>query len=147
MSNLLSLKILTAEKTVYQDDVLKVILPTESGEIGIMPDHQPLVSIIKSGEIRIEKEDQSIIPLSISAGIVEIRPSSHQLNKKTEVIILASRSELASEIDINRAEEAYARAKKAMEDTENLSDVDFARFQALIDKELNRIKIGKKYRK
>jgi F-type H+-transporting ATPase subunit epsilon len=147
MSNLLSFKILTAEKSVYQDDVLKVILPTESGEIGIMPNHQPLVSIIKSGEIRIEKEDQSIIPLSISAGIVEIRPSSHQLNKKTEVIILASRSELASEIDINRAEEAYARAKKAMEDTENLSDVDFARFQALIDKELNRIKIGKKYRK
>lgn len=147
MSNLLSLKIVTAEKSVYEDDVLKVVLPTESGEIGIMPDHQPLVSIIKPGEIRIEKEDQNIIALSVSAGIVEVKPSSHELDKKTEVIVLASRSELANEIDISRAEEAYTRAKKAMEESENLSDVDFARFQALIDKELNRIKIGKKYRK
>jgi F-type H+-transporting ATPase subunit epsilon len=147
MSKLMSLKILTAEKVVYEDTVQKIVLPTESGEIGILPDHTPLVSIIKTGEIKIEKESKNVIPLSIFSGILEVRPSSTNPKKDTEVIILASRSELATEIDIKRAEEAYERAQKAMEEADNLSDLDFAKFQALIDKELNRIKIAKKYRR
>ncbi len=147
MSKPISLKILTPEKIIYQDEVLKVNIPTESGEIGILPDHAPLVSIIKPGEIRIEKKSNEIVSLSVDTGILEVRPSSHQNNINSEIIILASTSELASDIDIKRAEEAYERAKKAMEESDNLSDVDFARFQAMIDKELNRIKIGKKYKK
>ena len=147
MSKPISLKILTPEKIIYQDEVLKVNIPTESGEIGILPDHAPLVSIIKPGEIRIEKKSNEIVSLSVDTGILEVRPSSHQNNINSEIIILASTSELASDIDIKRAEEAYERAKKAMEESDNLSDVDFARFQAMVDKELNRIKIGKKYKK
>ncbi|MDD3662639.1 MAG: ATP synthase F1 subunit epsilon [Candidatus Pacebacteria bacterium] len=147
MTNLISLKILTPEKVVYQDDVKKIVVPTESGEIGILPDHSPLVSIVKTGELKIEKESNNIIPFSISSGIIEVRPSSNSNKKNSEVVILASRSELATEIDIERAEEAYNRAKKAMEETDNISDVDFAKFQAILDKELNRVKIAKKYRK
>lgn len=147
MTNLISLKILTPEKVVYQDDVKKIVVPTESGEIGVLPDHSPLVSIIKTGEIKIEKESNNVIPFSISSGIIEVRPSSSSDKKNSEVIILASRSELATEIDIERAEEAYKRAKKAMEETDNLSDVDFAKFQAILDKELNRVKVARKYRK
>jgi F-type H+-transporting ATPase subunit epsilon len=148
MKNLISLKILTPEKIVYQDLVRKIVIPTEDGEIGILPDHSPLVSIIKSGEIRISKENEStIIPLTINAGIVIVRPSSNVKKIQSEVILLASRSEFASEIDIERAEEAYKRAKQAMEEPDKLSNIDFAKFQALIDKELNRIKVGKKYRK
>lgn len=148
MKNLISLKILTPEKIVYEDMVSKIDVPTEDGEIGILPNHAPLVSIIKSGEIRISKENQNeIIPLSINSGIIVVKPSSIAQKIDTEIIILASRSELATEIDIKRAEEAYERAKKAMEEPDKLSDIDFAKFQALIDKELNRIKVGKKYRK
>lgn len=147
MSNLISLKILTPEKVVYEDKVKKIVVPTESGEIGVLPDHSPLVSIVKTGELKIEKESNNIVPFSISSGIIEIRPSSINNKKNSEVIILASRSELATEIDIERAEEAYKRAKKAMDESENLSDVDFAKFQAMLDKELNRIKIGRKYRR
>lgn len=67
MKHIISLKILTPEKIVYEDDVLEVVLPTVSGEIGIMPDHAPLVSIIKTGEVRITKErGGDVIPLSIS---------------------------------------------------------------------------------
>jgi F-type H+-transporting ATPase subunit epsilon len=147
MTKTFSFKILTAEKTIYQDQVSKVVVPTEAGEIGILPDHAPIVSIISAGEIKISKDHEKIIPLSVDTGILEVRPSSKEKNEKTEVIVLASRSELANEIDIQRAEEAYKRAQKAMEEAENLSDVDFARFQAMIDKELNRIKIARKYRK
>jgi len=148
MKNSISLKILTPEKIIYQDDISKLVVPTEVGEIGILPNHSPLVSIVKPGEIRIEKEGQNEpIPLSISGGIIEIRPSSVAYKTNSEIIILASRSEFASEIDIERAESAYKRAQKAMEEAHNLPDIDFAKFQAIIDKELNRIKIGKKYRR
>lgn len=148
MKHIISLKILTPEKIVYEDDVLEVVLPTVSGEIGIMPDHAPLVSIIKTGEVRITKErGGDVVPLSISGGILEVRPSSKQKDQNSEVIILASKSEFASDIDINRAEEAYERAKRAMEEKENLSDVDFARLQAVLDKELNRVTVAKKWKR
>lgn len=148
MKNSIALKILTPEKVIYEDEVNKIVVPTEAGEIGILPNHSPLVSIVIPGELRIEKDGQSEpIPMSISGGIVEIRPSSLLNNINSEVIILASRSEFATEIDIEKAEEAYARAKRAMEETENLGDVDFAKFQAIMDRELSIIKIGKKYRK
>lgn len=148
MKHVISLKILTPEKVVYQDDVFEVVIPTESGEVGILPDHAPLVSIIKTGEIRIKKEQGGdIVPLSIASGILEVRPSSKEKDKNSEVIILASKSEVASDIDIKRSEEAYNRAKKAMEESENLSDIDFAKLQALIDRELNRINVAKKWRR
>lgn len=147
MNNLISLKILTPEKTIYEDEVLKVSVNTESGEIGILPDHMPLVSLIKAGEIRIEKDKNlPVIPFSIDTGVLEVRPSNKDKNQKSEVIILASRSEIANEIDIKRAEDAYERAKIAMEETENISDIDFARFQAMMEKEFNRIKVAKKYK-
>ncbi len=123
-------------------------MPTEAGEITILPQHAPLVGIVKVGEIRIKKTDvQEVVSLSISGGIIEIRPSDETNKTETEVVILAFQTELATEIDIMRAEEAYARALKAMEDSENLVDTDFAKFQAVLDKELNRINLAKKWRK
>lgn len=149
MQNLISLKILSPEKIVYEDDVYEVMVPTRSGEIGILPNHSPLVSIIKTGEILIKKiaGTSDIISLSISGGTLEVRPSKKSEGKKSEVIILSSGSELASEIDIARAENAYERAKRAMEEIENLSDVDFAKFQAIMERELNRVKIAKKWKR
>ncbi len=146
--NTISLKILTPEKVIYQDDVLKIAVPTESGEITVLPNHSPLVSIVKPGEIRIQKStNEESIPLAINGGIVEIRPVLAGKEIGSEVIILASGSEFASDIDIAKAEESYERAKRAMEEKDNLSDIDFSKFQAVIDRELNKIKIGKKYRK
>lgn len=148
MKKLISLKILTSEKVVYEDEVSSVTLLTEAGEIGILPNHSPLVSIIKTGEIKVKKESQKeTISLSIFSGILEVRNSSTEDKEKTEVIILASESELATKLNLEKAKESYERATEAMEDKSKLSDVDFAKFQGIIDKELNRIKIGKKYKK
>lgn len=148
MKNIISLKILTPEQIIYSDEVSEVVLPTESGEIGVLPGHAPLVSIIKTGEIRIKKKDNpDTIPLSISSGILEVRPINREKDQNSEVVVLAASSEFASEIDIERAEKAYERAKRAMEEKENISDVDFAKLQAVIDRELNRVNIAKKWRR
>ncbi len=142
MKSFIKFKIITPEKIVYQDDILQITLPTEAGEITVLPHHTPLVTLAKTGEIRIQKENaRDPIPLSIASGIVEIRESSIKNNLQTEMIILASRSELASEIDIERAKTAYEKAINLAKEKKNISDVDFAKFQALIDKEANRIRI------
>lgn len=144
----IKLKIVSPERVVYESDVVEIVAPTESGEIAILPNHQPLVAIAITGEIRVRKPDMNeIIPIAISSGIIEVRESFMDQGIKTEVVILAFRSELASEIDLKRAEEAHARAVKLMHEKEFESDVDFAKFQSLIDKELNRIEIYKKWRK
>ncbi len=147
MSKVIKLKILTPESVVYQNDILEITLPTEAGELTLLPDHMPLVTIAKTGEMRLKSVDGEILPMSISGGIVEVRGSDNVKNLETEIIILAFQAELATEIDIYRAEDAYARAVKAMEDAENEKDVDFAKFQALVDKELNRVRVAKKWRK
>jgi F-type H+-transporting ATPase subunit epsilon len=144
----IALKIVTPERVVYESDVTEITMPTESGEIAVMPNHQPLVTLLVTGEIRLRKPDQAeVVPFAVSSGIVEVRESFMDQGVRTEVIILAFRSELASEIDIARAEEAHARALKMVQEKEFESDVDFAKFQAMIDKELNRIEIYRKWRK
>lgn len=144
---IIKLKIITPEKTVYQDDVLSIAIPTEAGEITVLPDHQPLVTIAVTGEIRIKKPDQNeVVPLAISSGIVEVRESFNPKNISTEVVILAYRAEFAFQIDIDRAKESLERAQKLLEQKEFESDVDFAKFQAMMDKEINRIEIFKKWR-
>jgi len=145
MSSIIKFKIITPERVVYQDDIIEVTIPTKTGEITVFPNHTPLVTLAKTGEIKLRKENsKEIISLTIDSGVVEIRESSPANNRTTEVIILASRSELASEIDLKRAEEAYERARKLTEEKQHVSDVDFAKFEALIDKESNRIKIYNK---
>ena len=136
---MINFHIVTPERTVYSNEVLEVTVPTGGGEITILPDHIPLVSTVVTGELRTKLSDGTIHPFAVSSGIVEVQPSS-------KVVILADRSELATEIDIERAEEAYKRAQEAMKVRHDEADVDYARFEALMQKELNRVNIAKRWR-
>ncbi|MFZ2523195.1 MAG: ATP synthase F1 subunit epsilon [Minisyncoccia bacterium] len=145
-SNLLKLKIITPERAVYQDEVSGIVIPTESGQVTILPNHQPLVTIAKTGEIKVTRKDKSILPMAISSGILEVRESFNKKDIPTEVIILAYRAEFAYEIDVKRAKESLERVQKILEAKEFESDVDFAKFQSMMEKEMNRIEIWKKWR-
>lgn len=131
--------IVTPERTVYSQDVLEVTVPTGTGEITILPNHIPLVSTVVTGELRAKLVDGTIHPFAVSSGIVEVQPSS-------KVVILADRSEFAAEIDLQRAEEAYQRAQQAMNSAQDAADVDYARFEALMSKELNRVKVARRWK-
>lgn len=131
--------IVTPERKVYSNEVLEVTVPTGSGYLTILPNHIPLVSTVATGELRIKLSDGSTHPFAVSSGILEVQPSS-------KVVVLADRSELASEIDVKRAEEAYKRAEEAMKALHDEADVDYARFEALMEKELNRITIAKRWK-
>lgn len=132
-------KIVTPERVVYENDVLQVTIPTTTGEITILPNHVPLISVLSAGELRIKDRDGEHT-IAVVGGAVEVRPES-------EVVILADNAERAEEIDIARAEEARKRAEEQMQQLKHTEDVDYAKLQAVMERELNRIRIGKKYRK
>lgn len=131
-------KIVTPQGVIYEDNIEKVTIPTEAGVITVLENHIPMVSILKPGEMFVYKENQ-MIPLAVSTGMLEIRPSG-------EVYIIADTAERAEHIDITRAEAARARAEELIKQQHDIADVDFARLQAKIEKELARISVGKKYR-
>lgn len=140
MEKSLEIKIVTPDKVVYDSfGVSEITIPTMAGEVTILPEHIPLIAPLKTGEVSFLK-DGIRFGLAISGGILEVRGEN-------KVVLLAERGEMAHEIDVGRAEDAYKRAEEVMKMEQNVLDVDFARFEGMIEKELNRINIGKKWRK
>ncbi|HAT03971.1 MAG TPA: ATP synthase F1 subunit epsilon [Candidatus Magasanikbacteria bacterium] len=138
VTNLLKLKIATPEKVVYENDIFQVSIPTTTGEITVLPHHIPLVSVLVAGELKI-KDSHGDHVIAIAGGFLEIRGNN-------EIILLADNAERAEDIDIDRAEQARQRAQKEMEEAKNRQDIDFAKLQAVIDREMNRVRVGKKYK-
>jgi F-type H+-transporting ATPase subunit epsilon len=136
----LELKIITPDRIVYDGTgISSVTIPTKEGVITVLPGHVPLIAPIKTGEAHLIK-DGTTLGLAVSGGILEVRDGN-------TIIILAERGELAHDIDLSRAEDAYKRAQDAMRMEQNIADVDYARIQSAMEKELNRINVGKKWRK
>ncbi len=102
----LTLEIVTAERLVFSDDnVDMVVAPSVEGEVGILPHHAPLLTLLQIGELRVKKgaDEQSIV---IAGGFLEV------LNNR--VTILADVAERAEEIDAAAAEDARRRAQDAL---------------------------------
>ncbi len=130
----LRLDIVTAERVVYSEDVDIVIAPGVEGQLGILPHHAPLMTILQSGELIVRKggEEDS---LAISGGFLEVRPD--------RVIILADSAERAEEIDTARAEEAKKRAEKRIAERATTA-IDDARVQASLRRALARLAVAEK---
>lgn len=79
--NLIKTKIVTPDGLLYSGLARKVNLQTELGEITILPDHIPLISVLKSGLIRLTTEDQQESVFRAEKGVLQVR-------KASEVIIL-----------------------------------------------------------
>lgn len=138
MSKELKFKIATPEKIVYENNILQVSVPTTSGEITILPNHVPLVSILQAGGLKIKDKDGEHV-VAVSGGFLEIKPDD-------EVVILADNAERAEEIDVYRAEQARQRAIEQMERAKAEEDVDYAKLQSVLEREMNRVRVGKKYK-
>jgi F-type H+-transporting ATPase subunit epsilon len=132
-------KIVTVEKVTYEDEIDQLTVPTQSGEITVLAKHTPLVSLLKPGELRIKKDGHTV-SLSVSTGFLEIR-------KNSQVFVLADSAERVEEIDIEASKEARQRAEEMLKQKQNRTDIDFAKLQAIINREVSRLKIAEKYRK
>ncbi len=134
----INLQILTPEKIACQNKVDQVSVPTMDGEITILPNHIPLVSLMAPGELVI-KNDSKKIPMAVWGGFVEVRPD--------EVIIMTDVAERIEEIDERKAEEARRKAEETLEEKDRLSDVAFADASAILEKSLTRLRVVKKYKR
>ena len=131
-------KIVTPEKVIYENEITQVSIPTTSGEITVLPHHIPLVSVLAAGELKIKDKDGEH-HIAVSGGFLEVKGNN-------EIIILADHAERAEEVDLQKAEEARARAEEQMKNIKNVQDVDFSKLQAVIDREVNKMRVAKKYR-
>jgi F-type H+-transporting ATPase subunit epsilon len=135
----IKLQIITPEKVVFSEEVDQFSVTTEAGEITILSHHIPLVTTLKAGELRYKKNGQEHI-LAISGGFTEVRPNN-------EVVVLADSADYAHEIDIAKAEEAKNKALKLLQEEHDKDDIEYVSIQGVMERELNRIRVGNKYRK
>jgi len=135
---MIKFKIVTPEKTIYQNEIYQASIPTVEGEVTILPNHIPLISILKAGELRF-KDAQGEQAMAVSGGFLEVRG-------KNEIIVLADHAQRAAEIDVSQAEEAKKRAQEQMAKSQHAENVDYAKLQAIIDREVNKLKVAKKYK-
>ena len=130
------LDIVTAEGVAFSEDVDVVIAPGVEGQLGILPHHAPLMTMLQPGELRVRKDREEFF-LAISGGFLEVRPD--------RVIVLADAAERVEEIDIARAEEAKRRAEEQLR--ERPPEMDAARVEVALRRSLIRLKVVEKRRK
>ncbi|MFT3800880.1 MAG: F0F1 ATP synthase subunit epsilon [Burkholderiaceae bacterium] len=113
--------VVSAEESIYEGEAEFVALPGEMGELGILPQHTPLMTRIKPGAVRIKVPNQSEeVFVFVAGGILEVQPN--------RVTVLADTAIRGADLDEAKALDAQRAAKEAMDNAK--SDIDFARAQS-----------------
>jgi F-type H+-transporting ATPase subunit epsilon len=132
----LELEIVTAERQIYSDTVNAVVADGIEGQLGILPHHAPLITMLKPGELLIRKDREETF-MAITRGFLEVRPE--------KVIILADACERSEEIDMERAEAAKRRAEARLK--AHIPEIDLLRAEAALRRSMIRIKVAERRRR
>jgi len=133
MANRLKLEIVTPDAKTYSDEVEMVTLPGSEGEMGIYPQHVPLLTQIVPGEVVVRKDGRDYF-LAIGEGFVEITGE--------RVAILADMAIRAENIDEAKAEEARRRAEARL--AEHIDDEEGAMVSAALAHSLAQLKVKRR---
>jgi len=115
----LHVDVVSAEEQIFSGEAKFVALPGESGELGILPQHTPLITRIKPGAVRIELVNGGEEFVFVAGGILEVQPGT--------VTVLADTAIRGKDLDEAKAEAAKKHAEEAMKNAK--SDIDFAAAQ------------------
>lgn len=135
MAATLKLEIVTPEAKTYSDDVEMVTLPATEGEMGVFPQHVPLVTQIVSGEVIVRKNGQDSF-LAVGDGFAEITGA--------RVAIMTDMAIAADNIDEAKAEEARRRAEARL--SERIDDEEAAMVSASLANSLAQLKVKRRHR-
>ena len=138
----LQVDVVSAEGSIFSGEAQFVALPGESGELGILPRHTPLITRIKPGAVRIKRagkdgaegEEEFVF---VAGGILEVQPGS--------VTVLADTAIRGKDLDEAKATEAKRLAEDAMKNAK--SDIDFAKAQSEFAAMAAQIAALRKYRR
>ncbi|MDT2044880.1 F0F1 ATP synthase subunit epsilon [Priestia aryabhattai] len=125
--------VVTPDGPVYDSEVEMVSARAQSGELGILHGHIPMVAPLQIGAVRLKKGSSSDEVVAVSGGFLEVRPD--------KVTILAQAAETSDMIDVSRAEEAKKRAETRLQSKQD--DVDHKRAELALKRALNRIEVTK----
>lgn len=131
----LHLEIVTSERTVYNGAADMVTVPGGGGEMGILPNHAPVLSTLKAGELRV-KSGSEVLLFAIGGGFIDIH--------NNRVIILADSAERADEIDLARAEAARIRAQEMLKNPPPNKDEQLA-LDASLRKSQARLRVAQRH--
>jgi F-type H+-transporting ATPase subunit epsilon len=126
-----NVNIVTPDGPVVDTNVELVSAKAQSGELGIMAGHVPMVAPLQIGVVRLVTGGKQSELVAISGGFLEVRPD--------QVTILAQAAEKAENIDIARAKEAKLRAEQHLQSKQ--ADVDFKRAQLALKRAINRVNV------
>jgi F-type H+-transporting ATPase subunit epsilon len=135
--NKIDLKLVTPEKTLFEEDFESITLETEMGQITVLPNHAPLVASLVPGEFVVRRASEENF-VHIDGGFVTISESGL-------VIILADAAERLDEIDEKIEEEAIERAKVALAE-EQMSSEEIAETEASILRGLSKLNVVRRRR-
>jgi len=130
-------EIVTQDKTLFEGEANIVVVPGTEGEMGILPNHTPLLTTLKLGVVRVRtgQEEQDF---TIAGGVMEVRPEV--------VTILADVGERIEEIDVERAEAAKDRAEKFLAEGPPPDTDEYLRMEAALRRSNLRLEAVRRYR-
>ena len=120
MATTIHVDVVSAEEQIYSGEAEFVVLPGESGELGIYPRHTPLITRIRPGAVRIETVDGGEEFVFVAGGILEVQPNT--------VTVLSDTAIRGKDLDDEKANQAKAAAEEALKNAK--SDIDIAMAQS-----------------
>src|SRR5512133_1455249 len=129
-------EIVSQDRTVFQGDVDIVILPGVAGEMGILPHHAPVLTILKYGVIKIRKNGKEEL-FTVAGGMAEVQPDI--------VTILADAAENIREVDVTRAQAAKKRAEDALARVKPGAHDAYLRMEDALRRSTLRVDVGRRY--
>src|SRR5699024_4299423 len=107
--------VVSAERSMFSGEATFVALPGESGELGILPGHTPLISRVRPGTLKIVKTDGTEEHIFVAGGVIEVQPNV--------VTVLSDTAIRATDLDEAKALEARERAQEALANTKDQDDI------------------------
>ena len=127
--NKIALTVITPSRKMYSGEADMVIMRTKSGDVGIMHGHQPMVTVLGYGVMRIQNEGEEDKTAAVFGGFAEINSEG--------ITVLTDAAEWAEDIDLSRAEEARKRAEERLRSRS--ADIDILRAEMALKRSLIRI--------
>lgn len=130
-------EIVSAEQAIFSGEAAVLIATAEAGEVGIYPQHTPMLTRLKAGDVRVQLEDGEEQVIYVSGGILEVTPKV--------VTVLSDTAMRADDIDEAAALESQRKAEQALKDSK--ADIDYARAKAELIQAAAQLQALKKLKK
>lgn len=137
-NKIIELRIVTPGRVVYSGEIYQATIPTQVGEVTILPNHRSYIASLKPGEMVVkEKGGKGEVDLVVAGGFIEFHDN--------KLVVLADEAERAEEINLEEVEKAKKRAEDIKNKVIQVDEMEYARVAATLEMELAKLKVARHY--